>query len=84
MESVDPEFLKMCGSNIVTVVGCLTIYILYKRCIGCSSHIHSSWLTCDSDSLRAKKKEAKKSLFKEALNEIKIETMRLKENGTEL
>lgn len=83
MEGVDPEFLKMCGSNFATAAGLLAIYVIYKRCVGCSSHIHSSWLTCDSEALTQKKNQRRKEILKEALKEVYIETFRdNKKDGT--
>ena len=76
MEGLDPEFMKMCGSNFLTAAGLLAVYVIYKRCVGCSSHIHSSWLTCDSESLTLKKNQRRKEIVKEALKEVHIETLR--------
>jgi len=75
MEGLDPEFMKMCGSNFLTAAGLLAVYVIYKRCVGCSSHIHSSWLTCESEALTQKKNQRRKEVLKAALEEIRVETL---------
>ena len=70
------------GGNLVSFAVVAAIFVAYKRCIACKSHLHLSWLDCESDAIRELKKNHTKQLYLEALREFQTETQRNEINGT--
>ena len=64
------------GSNLLTLGIVLTLYVVYKRCLQCKSHVHTAWLDCETQKVKEAKKLEKISVIKEALTQHQRETMR--------
>ncbi len=70
------NLLTAFSGNAVAMILALSCYIAYKRCLGCRSHIHTSWIDCESDRLTEQKTLQKISIIKRALTEHKTESQR--------
>ena len=64
------------GGNLLSIVVVTVCYVVYKRCLTCQSHIHTSWLDCDTEKVKRAKRTHKKELICEALDEHLSKTIR--------
>ena len=81
---MEPEFLLNCGGNLLSIGLALGIYVLYSRCVHSRCAIHSTWLDCESDEIKQLKFSKQKTVLKQALEEIRVETERGSINGSNL
>ena len=75
-EKMEDTLFTGLGSNMLTVAISLSLYVIYKRCLQCKSHLHTSWLDCETEKVREAKKLEKISVVKEALAQHQRETLR--------
>ena len=64
------------GGNLLSLVVVTIMYVVYKRCLTCQSHIHTSWLDCETEKVKCAKRNKKKELICEALQDHQSKTLR--------
>ena len=78
---MEQELLLNCGGNLATIGFGLLIYIVWKRCVHSKCAIHSTIIDCESPEIKQLKYDKQKTMLKQVLNEIQIETQRDSING---
>ena len=64
------------GGNLLSLLAMTVVYVIYKRCLTCQSHIHTSWFDCETEKVKRAKRNRKKELICEALEDHQSKTLR--------
>jgi len=63
------EILTSAGGNLITLVAVTVVYVVYKRCSTCHSHVDTGCIQCDTDKVIQRKRNKKKELICEAFDD---------------
>ena len=69
------------GSNLATMGLSLGIYVMYRRCVASKCAVHTSFLDCESPEIREQKEHRHKNLFKQAMMEFQVESIKHEGSG---
>ena len=70
------DFAMQFGTNLGSMAVGVAIFVIYKRCLACRSHLDTGWLECTSPALEEAKNRKTVNVFKSAMREFHKESIK--------